>query len=280
MKAKHLLLALCCIFLTHLEVKAQLGFSHEIGVITGPVAFQSDYGERFDFETNSGNVGFGLGIVHYINFAYRADCNCYSRDTYWNDHFKIRNEIDFHVTNFDNFGPEAEDNDFGGLRLRNHRGKSSVFEIGTQIEYFPLSIRDFQADSYKFAPYISFGVHFVSFDPEATSALAPDGNIFADVANPFTADPTDFGPALIEAFGVGEGENGTGIDTRQGETWAITWSAGVRYKLGPLSDLLVDARWHFYTSNWVDGLNPDPRPSNRANDWIFWLNFGYIYYLE
>ena len=31
---------------------SQLGFSHEIGVIAGPVAFQSDYGVRNDFETN------------------------------------------------------------------------------------------------------------------------------------------------------------------------------------------------------------------------------------
>jgi hypothetical protein len=27
---------------------AQFGFSHEVGVIAGPVAFQSDYGERYN----------------------------------------------------------------------------------------------------------------------------------------------------------------------------------------------------------------------------------------
>lgn len=279
MKTKHLLLILCCIFLTHLETKAQLGFSHEIGVIAGNVAFQSDFGERSDFETNTGNVGFGVGIVHYLNFAYRADCNCYSKDTYWNDHFKIRNEIDYHVTNFDQFGPEADSDDFGGLRLRAHKGRSSVFEIGSQVEYFPLSIRDFQANAYKITPYVSLGIHFVSFNPESTSDLAPDGNIFADIPNPFTPDPTDFSPALLEIFGVGEGENGTGIDNRIGSTWAITTSAGLRYKLGPLSDLLVDARWQFYTSDWVDGFNVDPRTPNRSNDSIFWLNFGYVHYL-
>ena len=272
-------MVLCCVFLAQNESKGQLGLSHEIGVITGPVAFQSDFGERSNFDTNKGNVDGGIGIVHYINFAYRADCNCYSKDTYWNDHFKIRNEIDYHVTNLENFGPEAEDNDFGGLRLRNHKGKSKVLEAGTQLEYFPLSIRAFQANSYKIAPYVSFGVHYVSFNPEAITLLREDGDLLGDVLNPFTSDPTDTGPALIPAFGVGEGRNNTGIDDRPGETWAITWSGGIRYKLGPLSDLLVDARWHFYTSNWVDGLNPDPRPSNRSNDWIFWLNVGYVYYL-
>ena len=79
---------------------AQLGFSHEIGIITGPVAFQSDFGERKDFDTNKGNTGFGIGLVHYINFAYRADCNCYSTDTYFNDHFKLRSEISYNKTKF------------------------------------------------------------------------------------------------------------------------------------------------------------------------------------
>ena len=47
---------------------------------------------------------FGIGIIHYINFAYRADCNCYSTDTYWNDHFKIRTEISFNKTKLNHFG--------------------------------------------------------------------------------------------------------------------------------------------------------------------------------
>jgi hypothetical protein len=45
---------------------AQFGFSHEVGVIAGPVAFQSDYGERYNLDTNAGNTGMGIGIIHYI----------------------------------------------------------------------------------------------------------------------------------------------------------------------------------------------------------------------
>jgi hypothetical protein len=35
-------------------------------------------------------------------------------------------------------------------------------------------------------------------------------------------------------------------------------------------------------SNWVDGLNPNPAiyKENKANDWLVWLNVGYIYYLQ
>lgn len=280
MKAKYLLLALLSIMMAQQSLNAQFGFSHELGVIVGPVAFQADYGERGNQETNIGNTGFGIGLVHYLNFSYQADCNCYSRYTYFNDHFKVRNEIDYHFTALNNFGPESEDNDFAGLRLRNHTGTASVLEIGSQLEFYPLSIRDYAAGAFKFSPYVSLGAHFVSYNPSATSALVPDGNIFGQVLNPFTPDPTDTGPAIIEGFNVGDGEFDTGIDTRPGTTWAITGSIGTRYKLGVLSDLNLDLRWHYYGSNWVDGLNPDPRPANKVNDWIFWMNVGYIYYLD
>jgi hypothetical protein len=45
---------------------------------------------------------------------------------------------------------------------------------------------------------------------------------------------------------------------------------------------MVDLRFQYYFSNWVDGLNPDPKiyKENKANDWLVWFNFGYIYYLN
>jgi hypothetical protein len=42
------LLVLAVLFGFSNKTNAQLGFSHEIGAIAGPVAFQSDYGERHD----------------------------------------------------------------------------------------------------------------------------------------------------------------------------------------------------------------------------------------
>jgi hypothetical protein len=48
-------------------------FSHEVGVIAGPVAFQSDYGQRYNLNTNAGNTGLGIGIIHYINFSMKQN---------------------------------------------------------------------------------------------------------------------------------------------------------------------------------------------------------------
>ena len=240
---------------------AQLGFSHELGVFAGAVAFQSDFGVRNDFETNSGNTGVALGLVHYINFAYRADCNCYTTDTYFNDHFKLRTELSWNKTRLDHFGKwvdEARTSE-DAERLRRHSGEANNFDIGMQIEYFPLSIRSFQAFSYSFAPFVSLGVHYTSFNPKASTTYG-DGNIqnadnFYSFWQPGSIDPSS------------------------GSTWSLVWSAGVRYKLTPLSDLMLDLRWQYFDNNWVDGLNHQ-LDSNKANDWLVWLNFGYIYYLD
>jgi hypothetical protein len=268
MNARSLLLVFFLLVFAKQELHSQLGFSHEIGVIAGPVAFYSDFGQRNDFETNAGNIGIGIGLIHYLNFSYRADCNCYTRDVYFNDHFKIRSEIDYHVTNFEHFGQWVDPDRTSETadQLRAMKGKSKVFDIGAQLEYFPLSIRDFAAGGYKIAPFGSLGVHWVSFDPEVYTEL--DGGLNTPTTTPF--------PKYRDAF-----------QQEGGNTWSIVMSVGIRYKLTELSDLMLDSRWQYYFSNWVDGLNPSeennggtPVPENKANDWIYWLNLGYIYYLD
>ena len=244
---------------------SQLGFSHEIGVIVGPVAFQSDFGVRNDFETNAGNTGIGIGIVHYINFSYRADCNCYTTDTYFNDHFKLRSEISWNKTRLDHFGRWADNPSPAYDNLRTHHGEANNFDIGMQIEFFPKSIRSFQAFSYKFAPFVSFGVHYTSFNPEVYTDN-PGGNIL---------DPNNF----FQPWVVGQASVTDVISNESGSTWSVVGSIGTRYKLTVLSDLMVDLRWQYFGSNWVDGLN-HTLESNKANDWLVWLNFGYIYYLD
>jgi hypothetical protein len=59
-------------------------------------------------------------------------------------------------------------------------------------------------------------------------------------------------------------------------------SVGTRYKLNELSDLIIETKMQYYFSDWVDGLNPNSSkyPENKANDWLVWLNVGYIYYLN
>lgn len=245
------------------QSNAQFGFSHEIGVIAGPVAFQSDYGERYDFSTNSGNTGYGIGLIHYLNFSYKAECNCYTPETYFNDHFKLRSELSYNKTQLQHFGRWVDPNktSLTAQQLRAMKGSTAVTNIGMQLEFFPYSIRDFTATIGSWAPFISLGGQFSFYKPTSMSELGPG------LGELLTVTPQKY----IDAF-----------DRKGGTTWSVVSSVGTRYKLTPLSDLMIDVRWQYYFSNWVDGLNPDPEiyKENRANDWNVWLNFGYIYYLQ
>lgn len=272
---KHLAFALCFNVVVQ-TTYAQLGFSHEIGVIVGPVEFRSDFGHRFSEETNLGNSGIGIGIIHYISFAYRADCNCYTTDTYFNDHFKLRNEISWNYTVLDHHGKFVAPDRTGinADKLRAHHGVAENFDIGTQLEYFPRSIRSFQAFAYRFAPFVSLGIHYTSYSPQASTDYG-DKNVFnPDNIYSYWYANDQFLPP------VPNGETREyPIDLNQGSDWSMVTSVGVRYKLGKLSDLMLDLRWQLYFSDWIDGF--DHKLSyNKFNDWLVWLNFGYIYYLD
>ncbi|MCF4100731.1 glutamate dehydrogenase [Gillisia sp. M10.2A] len=243
-------------FFTKKSGFAQLGISHEIGVLVGPTSFFTDYGERYNLQNNISNSGIGVGLIHYMNFAFRAECNCYTTDKYFNDHFKIRTEIDYFQSALEHFGPVASKNTLGGKLLRGMHGKSQVFEIGSSLEYYPLSIRDYTAYSYLFSPFISLGFHFVNYQPSAYSDFGP------------LSDPNNVFPTFVG-----------GIDLDSGSTWGIVGSMGARYRLTPSSDLAIEGRYTYYNTDWLDGLNIDA-PQNKANDLIFWLNVGYIYYLD
>jgi virulence-associated protein VapD len=246
---------------------SQYGFSHEIGVIAGPVAFQSDYGERYNLATNVGNTGYGIGLIHYLNFSYTAECNCYTPETYFNDHFKLRSELSFNKTNMNHYGQWVEGSpSLGKEQLLAMHGTSSLTNIGMQLEFFPWSIRDFTSTIQSWGPFISLGGQYSLYNTKASSTLGTLGT-------PLTTFPKYLTPTDTHPFG---------FSTENGSVWSIVSSVGTRYKLAPLSDLMVDLRFQYYFSDWVDGLkpNPDLYKENKANDWLVWFNVGYIYYLQ
>ena len=243
------------------------GFSHEVGIIAGPIAFQSDYGERHDLSTNAGNTGIGIGIIHYLNFSYKADCNCYTPETYFNDHFKLRSELSYNKTELEHFGEYIEGKpSLGKEQLKAMTGSTALTNIGMQLEFFPWSIRDFTARTGSLGPFISLGGQFSYYNAEASSTLGPLGT-------PLTTFPKYLTPTDGRPYG---------FSSESGTVWSVVSSVGTRYKLAPLSDLMVDLRFQYFFSNWVDGLNPNPEiyKENKANDWLVWFNVGYIYYLQ
>ena len=203
---------------------SQFAFSHEVGVIVGPVAYQSDFGERYDYDTNSGNVGVGIGLVYYMNFDYLTNYYYYSANNYFTDHFKVRGEISWNKTALNHYGTWVDENrtSLSADKLRAHSGEAQNWNIGVQLEYYPISIKAFSQGVYAFTPFASFGVHYVFYNPSVSTSFG-DQNI---------QNPNNFYPNW---------EPGS-ISDKNGSTWSLVGSVGVRYKLTILSEKVPEKK--------------------------------------
>ena len=237
---------------------SQPKFSNEIGIIAGPVSFQSDYGERLDSGPFIGKTGFGIGLIHYVNLSY-IGYNNYKPETYFDEHFKLRTEISFTKSQFKHYGSLIDNNrkTTSLEQLRAMRGETDIINIGLQMEYYLINVHDFENTTSSLNPYISLGAHYSFFNPKAYSLLGP------------LEDNTSL-------------KFKTATSNKSSSIMSIVASAGSRYKLNEISDLIIESKMQYYFSDWVDGLNPNPtiHPENKANDWLVWLNVGYIYYLN
>jgi len=242
---------------------AQDKSSHEIGFIFGSASFTTDYGERYDFQSNvGGNVGPGFGLVYYLNFTdYRYKWN--QRTNYFQEHFRLRSELSYMQSNLEHYGIYAETPSYAGEQLRAMHGKTQVFNVGAQLEFHIVDIVDFATRHYaklNFSPYVSLGLMADFYNPSLTSDLGD-----------WREDPSVLYPKWAVPGAV---------DVSAGITGSLTWGAGTRLRLGEYSDLLLEARWQYFFSNWVDGLNAKPDPANKYNDWLLFVHFGYVYYLN
>lgn len=252
----------------------QISFTNEIGIVVGPVAFQSDFGEREDFETNSGNTGFGIGVLHYINFDYKQSYTSRNLGDFFNDHFKIRNELTYNRIKLNHFGQWVNENRSGvnTEKLRNHSGLAQNINLGSQLEFFLRSIHEFENSSRQgnnlLAPYIGLGFQFSYSNPSVSTSYG-DGNI---------DNPNNFYGPWVQATNPNFTEDNFLFNDSQ-FVFSVIGSVGTRYKLSPLSDLVIDLKWQFFLNDKVDGLNHNLK-SNKSNDWLLWLNFAYVHYLN
>lgn len=118
--------------------------THEIAVSFGISDFTTDYGQRFDSNSNlTANFGIGFGIIHYLTFTdYRYRWN--HQTSYWAEHFKIRSEISYHSADLQHYGKWIKI--IGGVegeKLRAMHGKARTWHIGSAVEFHFVDINDF-----------------------------------------------------------------------------------------------------------------------------------------
>lgn len=238
---------------------AQPGIAHEIGIIAGRIEFRSDYGQRDNTKNNLSNQGFGISVVHYMNFS------TYDRfDNYFNEHFKVRSEITYNQADLKHYGEWIEKKSLFSQQLKEMRGSTQLLDLGFQLEYNFKHIHDFENTIGSLNPYIAFGPHFSYYTATATSTLGP----MEENVPPKYLEPSDGHPH--------------GYSNESKAVFSLSLNLGTRYKLTTMSDLILDMRAQYYSSDWVDGLNPNENKykENKRNDWLTFVGLGYIYYLE
>ena len=243
------------IFLLFFSINSQAQFGRtyqEVGVMAGPVFFKSDYGERGDFENFTKNMGFSAGIFYYFSFI----------EDYpgIRENFKLRVDASFMKTNLAHFGKYVDPSKTSlfSQQLRAMKGSTQTINIGFQMEFYPWKTDDYNRDA-TFSPYVSFGGQLGYYTSKVYSDLGPLGT-------PLTT-PEKYA-------------SGTRNESRP--VASLTSSVGTRFKLDPYNSLIFDCRLQYYTSDWVDGLNPDRRKysENKTNDYSLTFNFGYVYYFN
>ncbi|WP_196885613.1 THC0290_0291 family protein [Aureivirga sp. CE67] len=239
---------------------AQFGSSFELGAYAGPASIKTDYGERYHFE---GYVGFSAGIVNYINFT---DISGYPRrHRFFNQHFRMKNELSFIYTTLEHTGKYVADDrtSENAEKLRAMTGSTLVVNLTTGFEFHLKDISDYESSYYQtgfnWSPYVGIGLGLSYYNPEMESSL---GNWEED-----------------RSILYGKWSKVGTVNMDPGTTFSTTFSTGTRFKVSEKSNILLEANWRLFWSDWIDGLNARA-VENKYNDWSFVVQVGYIFQLD
>ena len=248
--------------------------THEVGFNIGYAFFSTDYGERFEIKSSgAANAGLGFGLNYYLTFAdYRYRWN--QRTSYFRDHFRLKAEISYFKAGLKHYGEYVDESHTSDEadKLRAMRGEAKTLNFGAQLEYHFVNITDFGSrrnPKMRLSPYLSFGMMGVHSSPSLSTSYG-DGDWESD-------------PSLLFSKWAVPGA----VDVDPKLIFSLTSSLGTRIKIGEYSDIVIEGKWQYYFSDWVDGLNAtepygpnNADPNNLSNDWSLFANIGYVFYLN
>ncbi len=224
-------------------------YYQEIGVMGGPVFFQGDFGEKGSSENITSNVGVSGSVIYYV--ALNNNNGGLERN------LKVRFDATLMSVTLNHYGKYAESNSAFGEKLRGMQSDVKVSNVGFQLEYYPFELDDYGGGA--FTPYIASGFQFNIYSANASSTLGPIGN-----SNTVPAKYVD------------------GFKDSSGNAFSMSGALGARYKLSPSGAVLLEGQFRYYFSDWIEGMNPDPKiyKENKSNDFAMTFQIGYIYYLD
>jgi len=231
--------------------KAQSYYEHEFGFNGGFYQLRSDYGERFDSDTNFGNQGITIGLTYYLNRASRRRIN------YFKEHTKYRIDLIYSNVSLQHYGQWSD-----SPLLEAMTGTFSNIGLSTGLEYYPFGVRkqtfnQWYSLSETISPYagVAVGLNFMS--PNAESSL--DGGL---------NNPSNIFPTFVSQ----DVDDGLVLDDRV--VLSLNLRLGIRLNLGMRDGIMLESSWMLFGSDLVEGLKPNG-PQNKYTDWSWGINIGY-----
>ncbi|NVK53580.1 MAG: hypothetical protein HWD85_11645 [Flavobacteriaceae bacterium] len=247
--------------------------THEIGVLTGTAALQTDYGLRGDMLSTTANNSTSFTIAHYMQLSGLSQS--------WNkrssilDHIIIKSEFNYiqsvdlrhpHVklspkTILENKTRDGNQTFSSKEVLGSMKGNISLMNLGFQLEYYLKDLTEFfnGTQQSRFNPFFNFGFNYSLYSNSVTSDL---GDWHTDKS---------LLPEKYRAEGA----------IKEGKGGALGFNTGVgsRYRLSEKLDIVAQFKWEIYTSDSIDGLQANV-VENKSNETLTNLQVGLIYHLN
>ncbi len=259
-----ILLVLFLLGLSNLSY-SQLEVYNEIGVYGGMSQLQSDYGQvdNLNLET----ISYGLGLLFYVSVD-DYDVSYRPLRNYLKNHLKLRSELSFSEFNHRHLNKIAFKDNLNSKKLEAMRGTTNLLHLGAQLEFYFFNMVEFENEKepFHFNPFVSFGGGLNYYDTKAYSTLGEVGLI----------------ATTFEKFTFPSEGRKYSVSTESKFTYSIATNVGTRLNVARGHDIIIDARFQYFFSDWIDGLNPNRElyPENVTNDTFIGINIGYIYYFD
>ncbi len=223
---------------------SQTDTSFEVGINLGVASFQTDYGQRGDMSTLTGNIGFAFGAAAYMNF-FDSSVEWNSKANWASQHLKVKAEISYLKAELEH---HLESSDEEILAMH---GSSSLVNLGGVLEYHFLDLTRFSTNiaENKFSPFVGIGAMVNFSKPTFETSL----DLPAKYVGHIYDDPET--------------------------VFSVLFSFGTRVSVGYKSSIVLDSRWQYFTSDKIDALDSE-HFSNKHNDWMYFLSVGYVFFIN
>ncbi|NPA46689.1 MAG: hypothetical protein GXO24_05685 [Chlorobi bacterium] len=256
-KRRHIfILFVLALWMIPFSTHAQYRREHAFSVYGGYGFFKSDFGMRYDWETNISNNATQFGVKAYLNL--------YPRNMQVVRHFRFYSNLDFIFAHLVHKGKWAEKDSPGGEKLRAMTADPFLAGIGFGTEYWFRDLKNYDFlrywDRKRINAYVGISLNAYYYQPNVKSSL---GNVNNLAEQPYILHPRFVGHIY---------NNGS-----------FAFAAGLKFGVSVPINYYLQIYWEnpflWFPGDKVDGLDVNDQ-ADKYGDWIYTPVIGLTYIIQ